>query len=78
MKTIQQTSTIPLRGPLLRGERRPRVALVGSLRAGKSTIFEAAASPAVHHERLAGLGGAYQVSTRFRWSTCRRSARCTI
>jgi ferrous iron transport protein B len=49
-----------LRGPLLRGERRPRVALIGSLRAGKSTIFDAASSPAVHHERLAGVGGSYQ------------------
>jgi ferrous iron transport protein B len=60
MKAISTTTTITLRGPLLRGERRPRIALVGSLRAGKSTIFGAASSPAVHHERLAGLGGSYQ------------------
>ena len=51
---------IPLRGPLLRGERRPRVALIGRYGAGKSSIFEAAASPVVQHERLAGVGGAYQ------------------
>jgi ferrous iron transport protein B len=51
---------IPLKGPLLRGVRRPRVALVGRARTGKSTIFEAASSPAVRHERLAGRGGAYQ------------------
>ena len=51
---------IPLNGPLLRGERRPRVALVGRALTGKSTIFAAAASPAVRHEHLAGLGGAYQ------------------
>ena len=57
MSTI---ATIPLQGPLLRGSRRPRVALVGRRRTGKSSIFQAASSPAVHHERLAGVGGAYQ------------------
>jgi ferrous iron transport protein B len=55
-----QNATIPLRGPLLRGERRPRVALVGRRRTGKSSIFQAASSPAVQHERLAGVGGAYE------------------
>ncbi len=55
-----QNVTIPLRGPLLRGERRPRVALVGRRRTGKSSIFQAASSPAVQHERLAGVGGAYE------------------
>lgn len=54
------TAILPLRGPLLRGDRRPRVALVGRRRTGKSSIFQAAASPAVQHERLAGIGGAYQ------------------
>lgn len=54
------TATIPLRGPLMRGPRRPRVALIGRFGAGKSTIFADAASPVVSHERLAGLGGAYQ------------------
>jgi ferrous iron transport protein B len=54
------TVAIPLRGPLLRGERRPRVALVGRYGAGKSTLFDAAASPVVRHERLAGVGIAYQ------------------
>ena len=53
-------ATVPLRGPLLRGGRRPRVVLVGRFGAGKSTLFEAAASPVVCHEHLAGLGGAYQ------------------
>ncbi len=57
---MNSVSTIPLRGPLLRGERRPRVVLVGRFGVGKSTIFEAASSPVVHHEHLAGLGGAYQ------------------
>ena len=45
---------IPLHTPLLRGERRPRVALVGRHQAGKSTIFQAASSAAPQHARLAG------------------------
>ncbi len=60
MASRERVGIIPLRGPLLRGERRPRVALVGRRRTGKSTIFQAAASPAVRHERLAGVGGAYE------------------
>lgn len=59
-KASPATATIPLRGPLLRGHRRPRVALIGRFGAGKSTIFADAASPVVSHERLAGIGGAYQ------------------
>lgn len=51
---------IPLNQPLLRGARRPRVALVGRARTGKSTIFRAAASVAVHHERLAGQASSYE------------------
>lgn len=51
---------IPLRGPLLRGERSPRVALVGRRRTGKSAIFQAASSPSVKHQRMAGTGGAYE------------------
>ena len=58
--TPPTVAAIPLRGPLLRGERRPRVALIGRYGAGKSTVFDAAASPVVRHERLAGVGGAYQ------------------
>ena len=54
------TATIPLHGPLLRGHRRPRVALIGRAGVGKSTIFSNAASPVVTHERLAGIGSAYQ------------------
>lgn len=45
---------IPLHTPLLRGEKRPRVALVGRHQAGKSTIFQAASSAAPRHARLAG------------------------
>ncbi|MDO8933349.1 MAG: ferrous iron transporter B [Rhodocyclaceae bacterium] len=54
------TAVIALQEPLLRGDRRPRVALVGLPRGGKSTIFQAAASTAVQHERLAGAGPAYE------------------
>ena len=52
--------TFPLKGPLLRGSRRPRVALLGQVGVGKRSIFRAAASTAVHHERLAGIGPAYE------------------
>ena len=47
-------AAIPLRGPLLRGGRRPRVALIGRYGTGKSTLFDAAASPVVRRERLGG------------------------
>ncbi len=53
-------ATIRLQEPLLRGRRRPRVALVGQRGTGKSTIFQAASSTAVAHERLAGEGPAYE------------------
>jgi len=51
--------TFPLTGPLLRGSRCPRVALLGQSRAGKSRIFRAAASTVVHHQQLAGVGPGY-------------------
>ncbi len=54
------TTTIPLRGPLRRGDNKIRVALIGSYGAGKSTLFKAASSPVAQHERLAGVSGAYQ------------------
>lgn len=57
---MSSTHTFPLAGPLLRGARCPRVALVGQARSGKSRIFQAASSTAVHHERLAGIGPAYE------------------
>ncbi|WP_324780701.1 ferrous iron transporter B [Thiobacillus sedimenti] len=52
----------PLHGPGLRGARRPRVAIVGRPGSGKRSIFRAAASTATHHERLAGVGPAYEES----------------
>lgn len=39
----------PLRGPIRRGERAPRVALVGRTGTGKSTLFEAVASTEVEN-----------------------------
>ncbi|HZX30795.1 MAG TPA: FeoB small GTPase domain-containing protein, partial [Rhodocyclaceae bacterium] len=44
----------PLLGPLLRGASRPRIALVGLPRTGKSTVFDAASSTEVAQHRLAG------------------------
>ncbi len=52
--------TFPLHGPGLRGARRPRVAIIGRTGTGKHSIFRAAASTATRHERLAGIGPAYE------------------
>ena len=57
---MKSTTVLPLNQPLLRGDRRPRVALIGRRRTGKSSIFRTAASPKVHHERLAGSDGSYE------------------
>ena len=57
---MSSSHTFPLNGPFLRGTRCPRVALIGQPRAGKSCVFRAASSTAVHHERLAGVGPAYE------------------
>ncbi|WP_300454328.1 ferrous iron transporter B [Accumulibacter sp.] len=57
MKT--RITTIPLPGRLLRGDRGPRVALVGRLQTGKSTLFRAASSASPRHHRLLRDGGAY-------------------
>lgn len=47
---------------MLRGAKRPRVAIVGRAGTGKRSIFRAAASTATRHERLAGIGPAYEES----------------
>ncbi|MFZ1574698.1 MAG: ferrous iron transporter B [Chromatiaceae bacterium] len=52
--------TFPLHGPSLRGARGPRVAIVGRSGSGKHSIFHAAASTRTRHERLAGIGPAYE------------------
>ena len=44
----------------MRGARRPRVAIVGRAGNGKSSIFRAASSTSTRHERLAGIGPAYE------------------
>jgi len=54
------TQTFPLHGPGLRGAKRPRVAIVGRAGSGKHSIFRAASSTATRHERLAGIGPAYE------------------
>lgn len=50
----------PLHGPSLRGALRPRVAILGREGTGRQSIFQAAASTRTHHERLAGVGPAYE------------------
>ncbi|MDC0993975.1 FeoB small GTPase domain-containing protein, partial [bacterium] len=50
----------PLSGPLPRPGPTPRVALVGQARSGKSRIFRAASSTSIQHQRLAGVGQAYE------------------
>lgn len=49
----------PLQGPLLRGRQKPRIALVGLPRRGKSTIFAAASSTDVTRRTLAGSMTSY-------------------
>ncbi|MFN3545741.1 MAG: nucleoside recognition domain-containing protein [Thiobacillus sp.] len=58
--TAAPTRAFFLRGPALRGTRRPRVAIVGRAGSGKESIFRAAASTTTRHERLAGVGPAYE------------------
>lgn len=52
-------ATVVVPRVLLRGERRPRVALVGRFRTGKSSLFRAASSAAPQHERLLRDGDVY-------------------
>jgi len=58
-KQTVHTATIPLRGPLYRGERRLRIALVGLPASGRSTLFAAVASTSVQRGALAGTQRAY-------------------
>jgi ferrous iron transport protein B len=52
-------ATVPLRGPLFRGKRRLRIALVGLPNSGKSTFFAAVASTSVQSGALTGTRSAY-------------------
>jgi ferrous iron transport protein B len=54
------THSAPLLGPGLRGAKRPRVAIIGRDGSGKHSIFRAAAATSTRHERLAGIGPAYE------------------
>ena len=54
MNASSGAGRIPLHTPLLRGERRPRVALVGRQQSGKSSIFQAASSASPSQALLAG------------------------
>jgi ferrous iron transport protein B len=58
-KRSVHTTAIPLRGPLYRGERRLRIALVGLPNSGRSTLFAAVSSTSVQSGALAGTGRAY-------------------
>ena len=59
MKQSGRIAVVPLRRPLFRGERRPRIALVGLPGCGKSTLFRAVASTSVSSGALAGTRRVY-------------------
>lgn len=58
--SARRVAVHPLHGPLPRRPGRPRVAIVGRAGNGKTSIFRAASSTATRHERLAGVGPAYE------------------
>ncbi len=60
MKTINTVAVVPVRGPLFRGERRLRIALVGMPSSGKSTLFQAVSSTSIHVGELAGTHQSYR------------------
>jgi len=57
---IPPAQSFTLHGPAMRGTRRARVAIVGRAGNGKASIFRAASSTSTRHERLAGIGPAYE------------------
>lgn len=63
MSKPQIETIIPLRGPLFRGKRRLRIALVGMPNSGKSTLFKAVSSTSIHTGELAGTHQAYDECT---------------
>lgn len=54
MDSEAQTVEIPLSLPLLRGEQRLRIALVGLPQCGKSTLFQAVSATDIHRGELVG------------------------
>ena len=56
-------SAVPLRTPLLRGERRLRIALVGLPGSGKTTLFDAVSSTSPHSGTLTGTHRVYRECT---------------
>lgn len=56
-------TSVPLRTPLLRGERRLRIALAGLPGGGKTTLFEAVSSTAPHTGELTGTRRVYRECT---------------
>ncbi len=50
---------VPIRGPLFRGDRRLRIALVGMPKSGKRTLFKAVSSTSIHTGELAGTQQSY-------------------
>ncbi|MGZ8156561.1 MAG: FeoB small GTPase domain-containing protein [Burkholderiales bacterium] len=59
MSRSDRTARVALRTPLLRGDRRVRIALVGLPGCGKSTLFTAVASTSVRSGSFARTGRAY-------------------
>lgn len=59
MSTSYVETAIPLRGPLFRGDRRLRIALVGMPKSGKRTLFKAVSSTSIHTGELAGTDQSY-------------------
>jgi len=59
-KPTVHTTTIPINGPLFRGARRLRIALVGLPNSGKSTLFQAVSSTSVQSGALTGTQRAYR------------------
>jgi len=63
MKTTNSVAVVPLSGPLFRGKRRLRIALVGMPNSGKSTLFKAVSSTSIHTGEIAGTQQSYRECT---------------
>ncbi|MDV3238138.1 MAG: ferrous iron transporter B [Gammaproteobacteria bacterium] len=59
MKKPSSEARVALRTPLFRGEKHLRIALVGLPNGGKTTLFKAVSSTAIHTGELAGTHRAY-------------------